>query len=237
MNLGQWILLWMAIAGLILISALIGGIIAPLPNVGQLPSPLGFTGNASNIVAATCSVSLATPQANRNNQSNVFFAGNSSADPRGLSQLVWAWAQFIQHDIYLYSTVSNATYNISLGLAGNMTLPQLNVTANCTSPNGRTSLIDGSPIYSDALDPSRLALLRTGTFGTLRQSSGGYLPIVNGTFLAGDKDVNENPQLASLVTLFVREHNFWARELRQLQPLWTDDQLFWKARQYVIGKT
>jgi hypothetical protein len=52
--------------------------------------------------------------------------------------------------------------------------------------------------------------------------------------LAGDVDVNENPQLAALVTLFVREHNFWARELRQLQPLWTDDQLFWKARQYVL---
>lgn len=238
MNLGQWILLWMALAGLILISALIGGIIAPTPSVGTLPV-LGFTGNASNIYAATCVVSsVVTPQANRNNQSNLYFAGSSSVDPRGMSQMVWAWAQLIQHDIFLYSTLNTSTFDIQLGSSyGNMSLPYLNLTANCTSPNGRTWALDGSPIYSDAINPSRLSLLRTGTFGNMRQSAGGYLPFMpdgSGSFLAGDVDVNENPLLASLVTLFVREHNYWARELRQIQPLWTDDQLFWKARQYVI---
>lgn len=237
MNLGQWVLLWMGPLGLILITALVGGIVAPAPNVGSLPSPLGFPPTSPGIIqAVTCTPQATTPQANRDNQSNVYFSGISPADSRGLSQLAWAWAQFIQHDIFAYSVNASASpYNISLGVYGNMTLNALNVTSvNCSSPNGRTWTLDGSPIYSDALNPARLALLRTGSFGLMRQSTGGYLPIVNGSFLAGDVDVNENPQLASLVTLFVREHNFWARELRQLQPLWTDDDLFWKARQYVL---
>jgi hypothetical protein len=237
MNLAQWILIWFGLAALVLISALVGGLVQPPPDIGGVPQQ--FTGNVSYIVAATCvpnGTIPVTPQTNRNNQSNMFFFGNSSADPRRMSQLVWAWAQFIQHDIFLFSTNPNATYNISLAPSGlNMTLQQLNrIAANCSSLNGRTMLLDGSPIYSDAISPGRLILLRTGNFGTMSQSVGGYLPIVNGSFLAGDVNVNENPQLVSLVTLFVREHNFWCRQLKQINPTWTDDQLFWKARSYVL---
>lgn len=230
MNIGQWALLFLGIAVLVLVPALVGGIVQPAPDVGG--TPWQFTGNVSYIQAVTCCTVLITPQANRN-VSNLLFAGTSVADVRGLSQMVWAWAQFIQHDIFLFTT-NSSSIQISLG-ASNMTLYQVSVSsANCSSPNGRTSLLDGSPIYSDAANPSRLSILRSGTFGTLRQSQGAYLPLEGGNFYAGDVNVNENPQLAALITLFVREHNYWCRQLRQINPLWTDDQLFWKARSYVL---
>ena len=237
MNLGQWALLWLGLAVLGLTSGLIAGLVQPSPNLGGIPPT--FYGNSTGnwIVAATCSQNVSiTPQANRN-ASNAFFyqlgPGDGPVDPRSLSQLVWVWAQFIQHDLFLFST-SSGNYNISLG-SSYMSLSPLAVnSANCSSTNGRTPLIDGSPIYSDAVNPGRLALLRSGNFGTLTVGQGANLPIVNGQFLAGDVNVNENPQLVSIVNLFVREHNWWCGQLRQIYPWWTDDQLFWKARSYVI---
>lgn len=235
MNFGQWALLWCGIAVVILVPALVGGLIGPQPDTG-LQVPLGFPSVPTQyIVAATCNSSgvPVTPQTNYDDQTNVYYTiANSTVDRRWMSQLVWAWAQLIQHDVFKFTTNNASLYNTSYGL-----FPQLIAsTSNCSSLNGRTMVLDASSVYSDSVNPSRLSLLRTGTFGMLKTSTGGFLPFVTNSsvFLAGDEQVNDNPQLAALVNLFVREHNFWCGQLRNIHPSWTDDQLFWKARSYVI---
>ena len=42
--------------------------------------------------------------------------------------------------------------------------------------------------------------------------------------------------LTSLITVFVREHNYWADQLHNQHPTWTDEQLYDGARAIVIGE-
>ena len=51
-----------------------------------------------------------------------------------------------------------------------------------------------------------------------------------GCFLAGDARVNENIGLASMHTLWVRQHNIVADELRKQNPHWDGDKVFNEAR-------
>ncbi|XP_072816741.1 eosinophil peroxidase [Vicugna pacos] len=53
-------------------------------------------------------------------------------------------------------------------------------------------------------------------------------------FLAGDTQSTETPKLAAMHTLFVREHNRLATELRRLNPRWTGDKLYQEARK-ILG--
>ena len=51
-----------------------------------------------------------------------------------------------------------------------------------------------------------------------------------GCFLAGDARVNENIGLVSMHTLWVRQHNIVADELREQNPNWDGDKVFNEAR-------
>jgi hypothetical protein len=55
-------------------------------------------------------------------------------------------------------------------------------------------------------------------------------------FVSGDVRTNENIVLTSLITTFVREHNYWADQLHAQHPTWTDQQLYDGARAIVIGE-
>ncbi|KAG8229093.1 hypothetical protein J437_LFUL009562 [Ladona fulva] len=55
-------------------------------------------------------------------------------------------------------------------------------------------------------------------------------------FVAGDTRVNEQPELALMHTLWVREHNRVAGALRRLNPNWSDEALFQEARRVVIAE-
>ena len=55
-------------------------------------------------------------------------------------------------------------------------------------------------------------------------------------FLAGDIRANENIELTSLQTLWVREHNYWASKILAANPAATDEQVFQQARAIVIAE-
>ena len=61
-------------------------------------------------------------------------------------------------------------------------------------------------------------------------------PEANNEFLAGDVRASEHALLSTMHTLFLREHNKIANELHEMVSTWSDDQLFWKAKQIVVAK-
>lgn len=124
-------------------------------------------------------------------------------------------------------------------------------------PNLITAFIDGSGVYGS--DEERAAWLRTFIGGKLKVSEGNLLPFntfsgqydspVNPDapemddavgmsekhFVAGDVRANENPLLAAIHTVFVREHNLLCDELAKKHPTWGDEELYQHARKYVSG--
>jgi hypothetical protein len=127
-------------------------------------------------------------------------------------------------------------------------------------PNQITAYIDGSAIYGS--DAELANKLRTHMNGKLKTSPGGLLPLNNSRyfddcdvgvacvpmdndahkvpdtklFVAGDVRANENIELTSLHTLFVREHNFWSREIKQQNPSFTDEEIYQLARHIVAAE-
>ncbi len=115
--------------------------------------------------------------------------------------------------------------------------------------NEITSWIDGSMVYGSS--DERASALRTndGT-GRLRMSRGALLPFnksglpnANGPapdpaklFLAGDVRANEQVGLAAMHTLFVREHNRWAKHIKRTRPYYSGDDIYQAARRIVVAE-
>src|SRR5262249_39957365 len=92
-----------------------------------------------------------------------------------------------------------------------------------------TSWIDGSMVYGS--DKTTADSLRTFIKGQLKTTAGNMLPTDSaGNYLAGDTRANENIELTSMQTLFMREHNRIAAQLAHDNPTWTDEQIYQQAR-------
>jgi len=186
---------------------------------------------------------------------------------RNLSDFVYVWGQFLDHDIDLSTTGSESfpipvprgdpsfdpastgtkvmNFNrsgIAAGTGSASSNPRQQV-------NSVTAYIDGSQVYGS--DGSRAEALRTMSGGLLKTSAGNLMPFNTSglsnandshmlpdakLFLAGDVRANENPDLASLQTVFMREHNRIALQQQAAHPDWTDEQLYQAARQIVIAE-
>lgn len=181
--------------------------------------------------------------------------GDSSViSDRLMSAMIYAWGQFLDHDLDLTLAGGQETMSIPVPAGdpwfdpsgtGTKTLdthrsvfdPATGLSA--ANPrqqlNAVTAWIDGSMIYGS--DRAAADSLRTFASGRMKTSAGNLLPMdANGFFLAGDIRVNENPELISLQTLFVREHNWQASELARRNPGWSDEQLYQEARARVIAE-
>lgn len=112
--------------------------------------------------------------------------------------------------------------------------------------NELSSFLDGSVVYGS--DAVRAMALRTQVGGKLKTSSGNLLPFNtdglpndNAThqfpneelFLAGDVRANENIELSSMHTLFVREHNRLADQIARRNPNLGDEEIYQRARAIV----
>lgn len=188
-------------------------------------------------------------------------------DPRGLTNFIWAWGQFLDHDLSLTPEDGSQpvsidvpagdpfldpqnTGNVVIELADSQVIEGTGTDINNPRqlPNVITAWIDGSNVYGS--DEERSDFLRSFEGGLLKTSEGDLLPFNDGSvendnptrqdptdlFVAGDVRANENAVLSSIHTLFVREHNRIATQLKQGHPDWTDEQLFQRARQINIAQ-
>ncbi len=189
---------------------------------------------------------LRTDLPNPRTISNLVVAGNGAVpNTEGLSGMMYAWGQFLDHDINLTNSdeVNHIDITVPAGdptLSGSISMtravidPATGVAGKpATAVNNVTGWVDGSMVYGS--DATTAASLR-GTDGHLLTSTGNNLPIVDGFFTAGDIRVGENPDLTALQTLFVREHNRQVDLLKAAHPDWTGDQLYNQARAIVTAE-
>ncbi len=151
--------------------------------------------------------------------------------PASVTHLVTQWGQFLDHDITLTpeneehdccTAAANATdecYPITISPADDFYNPKavqcLEFTrsvAYCEENegarqqvNGITSFVDASNVYGS--DDDTAALLRSFVDGKLLVDDNNLLPVIDGAVTAGDVRAIEMPGLATMHTLWVREHN------------------------------
>jgi Ca2+-binding RTX toxin-like protein len=170
------------------------------------------------------------------------------ANPEGVSAFMYAWGQFIDHDLTLTRTDGVSDISVVVPAddpvhpAGTIIPITRAVIDPTTGPgtsnpamavNSNTAWLDASMVYGSSA--ATAASLRTAD-GHMLTSQGNNLPIVNGMVVAGDVRAAENPALTALQTLFVREHNYWVDKLHLEHPKWSGDQLYNHARAIVTAE-
>jgi hypothetical protein len=192
-------------------------------------------------------IAMVTDAPNARTVSNIVVDGNGDLrNPEGLSGMMYAWGQFVDHDLDL--SFSDGKTHIDIAIPANdptLTASSISMTRALIDPatghdgkpaaaiNRITGWLDGSQIYGS--DATTAASLRTAD-GHMITSAGDNLPIVNGQYVAGDIRVQENPDLTSLQVLFVREHNYQVDKLAAEHPDWTGDHLYQQARAIVSAE-
>lgn len=199
--------------------------------------------------------------------SNAIAAVESSiTNDRYLTDYVWIWGQFIDHDIDLtenavddqgdpleplpiavpqgdpfFDPDGTGTGTIDF----NRSISEVDANGVRQQINQITAFLDGSVVYGS--DTERAEELRTHSGGLLKTSEGDLLPFneaglenAGGSsadlFLAGDVRANENVVLSAMHTIWVREHNRIAAELAAEDPGLSDEQLYQQARAIVTGQ-
>jgi peroxidase len=175
-----------------------------------------------------------------------------------MSDWVFQWGQFIDHDLSLSDVGSvnmsipiptgdpifdpSSTGTATMGFTRSLFDPATGTTNPRQQINTLTAYIDGSMVYGS--DPTRANTLRSFSGGHLATSAGNLMPLnttglPNGTggnpftnqfYLAGDVRSNEQIGLTAVHTLFLREHNRLADAIAAANPTWTDEQIYQKAR-------
>ncbi len=166
----------------------------------------------------------------------------------GLSDLFWAWGQFLDHDIDLTEAGESEFTPVAVPAGdpafdpageGDAIIPFFRVDpvegTGETTPrefeNEITAFIDASMVYGS--DAETAEALR-GEGGKLLLDDEDLLLITEGgNVLAGDVRAGENVALTSMQTLFPREHNRWVDKLAKQDPSLSDDELYQAARQMV----
>lgn len=188
----------------------------------------------------------ATSSTNPRQISNAVFDQTTSS-PSPLSAMWWLMGQFVDHEI-TGSDESDVELHINIagdptfGSVPHLTSKRVNVLIDeeqCRLPiNRHTPFIDASNVYS--YDIQKLPLLRFEEGGLLKTSEGNMLPfkdLENPTaFSCGDERCMEHAGLTAMHTIWMREHNHWAKVISSAKRSWSNDQVYWKARQVVIAE-
>ncbi len=181
----------------------------------------------------------------------VFQQSGPTETPQGYSDFLWAWGQFIDHDLSLTPESEDAaaipvptgdplfdprgTGEATIGFHRSGYVSEDPETGQREFPNVITSFLDGSMIYGSS-DAQQATLMGEGAFLAMDHGGdvGDMLPKDgDGQYLGGDVRAGENLALTSLHTLFAREHNRIVTELAARDPDLSDDELFTLARRVV----
>ncbi len=182
----------------------------------------------------------------------------SMPNSRGVSSMVWQWGQFIDHDITLVGTMDPIEpFDIEVPVGDPYFDPNSTGTQAIALERSfyhmvggvrqqvdeLTAYIDGSQVYGS--DEARATALRMldGT-GRLKTSEGQLLPYNteefenafsndSSFFFAGDIRANEQVALTCMQTLFMREHNRWAKRIHRAFPMMDGDRVYLWARALV----
>jgi peroxidase len=103
--------------------------------------------------------------------------------------------------------------------------------------NQLTAFVDAENIYGS--DETRALSLRALSGGFLKESSPGrLLPKIGSpaVFTAGERRARENPALATIHTIFMREHNRIAALIAQRNPSLSDTEIYNQARRIVSAE-
>ena len=179
---------------------------------------------------------------------------------RHMSAWVWQWGQFIDHNFALtHAGEQYGVFEIDIkcdeiadpmckGKSIRMTRSKYVDDKHDVRQqiNELSSYLDASAVYGSTYE--RYHSLRAFEYGLLKVSKGDYMPyneygLPNAggddrtdLFLGGDVRANEQLGLTCTHTLWVREHNLWAKRLYKEHSDWNDEQLYWTARRIVTAE-
>lgn len=159
---------------------------------------------------------------------------------RGMSELVTFFGQFLDHTVTFIATNEERPFNIRVPpndpvFTESQFIPFFRTEQRRASPiNELSSYIDAAAVY--AVDEADAKSLRTLRNGRLRLPRNLLPKDANGQFLAGDERVNENGNLIAIHTLWAREHNRVAGEVKRAFPTYNDEQIYQLARHIVAAE-
>ena len=177
---------------------------------------------------------------------------------RQLTDMVWQWGQFMDHDLDLtefqlpreaapipipmgdpiFDSLSQGGRTISFDRSLHRVLPYRTSMVR-QQLNEITAWVDASNVYGSELE--RAESIRAHVDGMMATSGGGlFMPTENAgngnlIFRAGDIRSTEQVGLATMHTLFVREHNRLAAEIKADDPSLSDEAIYQMARKEVYA--
>ena len=192
--------------------------------------------------------------------SNTLFAADpdGTTSERDLTSFVFAWGQFLDHDIDLslepedeadveafdievptgdplFDPFATGEQTISLTRSAIADGSGTSIDNPAEQVNAITAWIDGSQVYGS--DQETSDSLREFVGGRLLITDDGLLPTDEDQgLLAGDIRAAENAVLTSMHALFLREHNRLADEISAGSPGLTDEEIFQEARSMVVAE-
>jgi len=190
--------------------------------------------------------------------SNEIFAQHEPhPNKKNASALFWLWGQFLDHDLGL-THEDGEHFDIPVPAGdpffdpentGTKVIPlkrsKWDPSTGTSAENPRqqvndvSSFIDGSIVYGS--HAKRADWIKYHKDGLLCHSMGNMLPYNDGTmdnamgkstgfYVAGDERANEHLGLIAMHTLWMREHNYWARKLKRHHRCLDDHELYERAR-------
>lgn len=198
---------------------------------------------------------------NARNVSNVVVRQHTDTSTSPLNAATWWLGQFLDHDVTFNKDVGE---DLFIDVTGDYHFdPEgegdfidvrradflYDTLGTRQFVNDVTSFLDLSAVYGASnYRGSFLREYRDGLMRSLQLDVGEFppynthgLPNLGGDstidlFATGDFRANENQFLVAIHTLFVRNHNHWARTFKAEHPSWSDDRLFAAARRWNIAE-
>jgi len=168
---------------------------------------------------------------------------DSEPNELGASGFLYAWGQFVDHDIDLTPAGDLETAPIPVPDDDPVFAPGSEIAFSRAEPvdgTGETTPREFSNVITGFLDGSMVYGTNAETAQSLRGEGGklligedGLLPETENGILAGDVRAAENLPLTSLHTLFVHEHNRWVDILAEQDRSLDGDALYAAARSRV----